>query len=65
MTSVSCCFEIRYTELTEDGIARNLLNKEQLTREDIATVEAKAGSVLIFPGTTPHRSLNSLSKAIR
>eukprot|EP01047_Picozoa_sp_COSAG01_P075467 COSAG01_NODE_12943_length_1659_cov_1.308333_1_plen_85_part_00 len=32
---------------------------------DKITQEAKAGGVLIFPGTTPHRSLNSTSQNIR
>jgi len=55
-----------YTELTEEAVAKELLAKEKLEEgADIVTIPAKAGSVLIFPGTTPHRSLNSSSANIR
>jgi hypothetical protein len=57
-----------YTETTEERIAAELLDKapnQLVDGVDIVTVEAKAGSVLIFPGTTPHRSLNSVSNNIR
>lgn len=36
-----------------------------LDPKDKVTIPAKAGSILIFPGTTPHRSLNSVSSNIR
>jgi tRNA(Leu) C34 or U34 (ribose-2'-O)-methylase TrmL len=55
-----------YTEATEEAMAWELLGKERLVEGvDKIVVEAKAGSVLIFPGTTPHRSLNSSSENIR
>lgn len=55
-----------YTESTEGTIAQELLGKEELEEGvDIVTVETKAGTVVIFPGTTPHRSLNSASDNIR
>lgn len=55
-----------YTETTEDVIAHELLD-DTLLQEGInkITIPAKAGSILIFPGTTPHRSLNSISENIR
>ena len=34
-------------------------------QDEIVTVPATAGSIIIFPGTTPHRSLNSVSPNIR
>eukprot|EP01051_Picozoa_sp_SAG22_P000907 SAG22_NODE_30_length_28348_cov_12.488584_4_plen_452_part_00 len=55
-----------YTEATEAAMATELLGKQTLEDGvDKIVVEAKAGSVLIFPGTTPHRSLNSTSANIR
>ena len=55
-----------YTEVDEETIAQELLDKPTLVDGvDKITHEAKAGGVLIFPGTTPHRSLNSSSKNIR
>jgi ectoine hydroxylase-related dioxygenase (phytanoyl-CoA dioxygenase family) len=32
---------------------------------DIATVPAKKGSIILFSGTMPHRSINSSSKNVR
>jgi hypothetical protein len=55
-----------YTEVSEETMAQELLGKTELVQGvDKIIVEAKAGGVLIFPGTTPHRSLNSRSKNIR
>lgn len=57
-----------YTEVSEDTMASELLGKKGSELQegvDKFTVQAKAGSVLIFPGTTPHRSLNSTSSNIR
>lgn len=54
-----------YTEVSEEVIANELLDKPHLTDDDVVTCEATAGSILIFPGTTPHRSLNSTSSDIR
>ena len=55
-----------YTEVSESTMAQELLGKSELKQGvDKIIVEAKAGGVLIFPGTTPHRSLNSRSKNIR
>lgn len=57
-----------YTEVSEDTMAGELLGKKGAELQegvDKFTVEAKAGSILIFPGTTPHRSLNSTSSNIR
>jgi hypothetical protein len=55
-----------YTEVTEETMAQELLGKSELVQGvDKVIVQAKAGGVLIFPGTTPHRSLNSHSKNIR
>lgn len=55
-----------YTELSEESVAKELLNKEKLDNDvDVRTIPVKAGSVIIFPGTTPHRSLNSSSPNIR
>eukprot|EP00039_Didymoeca_costata_P011234 m.157106 g.157106 ORF g.157106 m.157106 type:complete len:421 (+) comp15108_c0_seq3:2-1264(+) len=55
-----------YTEVSEETIAKELLGKAELEDGvDKITFEAKAGSILIFPGTTPHRSINSTSKNIR
>jgi len=53
-----------YTEVDEHTIASELLGKDDLGSEKV-TVEAKAGSILIFPGTTPHRSLNNVTNGIR
>eukprot|EP00658_Telonema_sp_P-2_P010493 TRINITY_DN13954_c0_g1_i3.p1 TRINITY_DN13954_c0_g1~~TRINITY_DN13954_c0_g1_i3.p1 ORF type:complete len:390 (-),score=92.31 TRINITY_DN13954_c0_g1_i3:83-1252(-) len=54
-----------YTEMDEQTAARELLGKPQLEGGDVVTLPAKAGSVLVFPGTSPHRSLNSISDNIR
>jgi len=55
-----------YTELAENTVARELFAKDELHEDtDIVTVETRAGTVIIFPGTTPHRSLNSLSDGVR
>ena len=55
-----------YTELTEEEVAQQLLGKPHLENDiDVDTIEAPAGSIIIFPGTTPHRSLNSVSDEIR
>ena len=55
-----------YTEVSESVIANELFNKESLNeKEDIVTMPCKAGSILIFPGTTPHRSLNSYANEVR
>jgi hypothetical protein len=55
-----------YTEVSESTMAQELLGKTELVDGvDKVTVPCKAGGVLIFPGTTPHRSLNSFSKNIR
>jgi hypothetical protein len=64
-----------YTELSEGTVARELLGRPAgaglraagsgAGPADVVTVPARAGSVLIFPGTTPHRSLNSVAKNIR
>lgn len=54
-----------YTEVSEEAIATELMGKPALDDGDKVTIEAKAGSILIFPGTSPHRSLNSFSKNIR
>jgi len=54
-----------YTELTEETVAKQLFDKENLADDDKVTIPAKAGSILIFPGITPHRSLNSSSDKIR
>ena len=54
-----------YTEVSEETVAKQLFDKENLSEEDKITIPAKAGSILIFPGLTPHRSLNSSSDKIR
>merc|ERR1712137_627422 len=54
-----------YTELSEGATANELMGKPQLDESDLATIETKAGGIIIFPGTTPHRSLNSSSDRIR
>ena len=46
-------------------MASELLGKPRLAPEDKVLIPATAGSILIFPGTTPHRSINSTSKNIR
>jgi hypothetical protein len=49
-----------YTELSEQECAKELLgykNGKLSKDKDIVTCECKAGSIIIFPGTTPHRSL--------
>ena len=54
-----------YTELSEETCAKDLMGKATLEEADKVAVPAKAGSILIFPGTTPHRSLNSTAENIR
>jgi len=55
-----------YTEVSESLVRKELMNKASLdSNEDIVTVPCKAGSILIFPGTMPHRSLNSFTNEIR
>eukprot|EP00041_Stephanoeca_diplocostata_P030762 m.939477 g.939477 ORF g.939477 m.939477 type:complete len:270 (+) comp23823_c1_seq31:85-894(+) len=55
-----------YTEMSEDVICSQLLDNAPLEEGvNKVTIPAKAGSILIFPGTTPHRSLNSFSDNIR
>jgi len=49
-----------YTELSEETM------KEELSPDlDIVTAEVTAGTVIIFSGLIPHRSLNSVSNEIR
>jgi hypothetical protein len=54
-----------YTELDEVTLSMELLQKQALEESDILTCEVPAGTAIIFPGTTPHRSLNSASPGIR
>jgi hypothetical protein len=55
-----------YTEVSEKVVAKELFDKDSLNHEeDLVTVPCKAGSILIFPGTTPHRSLNSFADEVR
>ena len=55
-----------YTEVSEETMARELLGTTELVDGvDKITIPCKAGGVLIFPGTTPHRSLDSFSDNIR
>jgi hypothetical protein len=57
-----------YTELSEE-VMRDDLGRgggvDAHGKLDVFTAEVKAGTAIIFPGTTPHRSLNSLSDRIR
>ena len=52
-----------YTELDEGTMQADLLDADLASR--IVTAEVPAGTAIIFPGTTPHRSLNSASDRIR
>lgn len=54
-----------YTELDEITLSKELLQKPALEESDILTCEVPAGTAIIFPGTTPHRSLNSTAPGIR
>jgi hypothetical protein len=51
-----------YTEVSEAHMKEDLTENKPL---DIYTAEVKAGTAIIFPGITPHRSLNSKSNRIR
>ncbi len=52
-----------YTELSEADMQQDLLlDGGDL---DVFTAEVPAGTAILFPGTTPHRSLNSVSDRIR
>eukprot|EP00911_Craspedida_sp_UC1_P002030 UC1_evm3s1566 len=54
-----------YTELSEHDVAKDLRDGVPLTESDLATIECEAGSIIIFPGTTPHRSLPSTAEGVR
>jgi Phytanoyl-CoA dioxygenase (PhyH) len=52
-----------YTELLDaDQVSRELLDGEPL---DILTCEVTPGTAILFPGTTPHRSLDSTEESVR
>ena len=53
-----------YTELDEATMSEELFGGENISNR-VATCEVPRGTVIIFPGTTPHRSLNSYSSDIR
>ena len=54
-----------YTELSEPTMQHELLNKTTTLASRIHTAQVPAGTAILFPGTTPHRSLNSVSDQIR
>lgn len=56
-----------YTELSKETMVEDLFSPETFDNlEDrIVTAQVPAGTAIIFPGTTPHRSLNSQSDKIR
>ena len=54
-----------YTELNEETMVEELFNKDVNFTAQIVTAQVPAGTAIIFPGITPHRSLNSNSDEIR
>lgn len=57
-----------FTETNDEAIAKQLLHKKSGIidyEKDVVTCECKAGSALIFPMTTVHRSLASESDIVR
>ena len=59
-----------YTELAVDDMKSDLFTSTLEDNDDVVesrmfTAEVPAGTAIIFPGTTPHRSLNSVSDQIR
>ena len=54
-----------YTELSIENMEQDLLPVGEDAANRIVTAQVPAGTAILFPGTTPHRSLNSASDAIR
>ena len=54
-----------YTETSVEDLTKDLFGEGDNASDHIFTAQVPAGTAILFPGTTPHRSLNSVTDDIR